>query len=111
MHTSEPSRSPNVQWQAPCIDKAAHAALKGQRPCVLWLTGLPAAGKSTIANVVERRLHGLGRHTYLLHGDNIRHGLNRDLGFSDVALLDADPDLDGVRDDDRYRVLRIRLAG
>jgi bifunctional enzyme CysN/CysC len=81
MHSFEHRRSPNVQWHAPCIDKADHAALMGQRPCVLWLTGLPAAGKSTIANVLERRLHALGRHTYLLDGDNVRHGLNRDLGF------------------------------
>src|SRR3954447_11371000 len=81
MHSFEHRRSPNVQWHAPCIDKADHAALMGQRPCALWLTGLPAAGKSTIANVLERRLHALGRHTYLLDGDNVRHGLNRDLGF------------------------------
>jgi bifunctional enzyme CysN/CysC len=75
-------RSQNVRWQATCVDKAAHAALNGQRPCVLWLTGLSGAGKSTIANIVERKLHDLGRHTYLLDGDNVRHGLNRDLGFT-----------------------------
>jgi bifunctional enzyme CysN/CysC len=75
-------RSQNVRWQATYVDKAAHAALKGQRPCVLWLTGLSGAGKSTIANIVERKLHALGRHTYLLDGDNVRHGLNRDLGFT-----------------------------
>ncbi len=65
------------------VDKAARAALKGQRPCVIWLTGLSAAGKSTIANLLERRLHDMGRHTYLLDGDNLRGGLNFDLGFSD----------------------------
>jgi bifunctional enzyme CysN/CysC len=66
------------------IDKAARARLMGQRPCVVWLTGLPAAGKSTIANLLDRRLHSLGHHTYVLDGDNIRGGLNRDLGFTDA---------------------------
>jgi bifunctional enzyme CysN/CysC len=70
--------------QRTAIDKAARARLKGQRPCVVWFTGLSAAGKSTIANVLERKLHDLGRHTYLLDGDNIRGGLNRDLGFTDA---------------------------
>jgi len=64
------------------VTKAMRAAMKGQRPRLLWLTGLSGAGKSTIANLVERKLHALGRHTYLLDGDNLRHGLNRDLGFS-----------------------------
>jgi bifunctional enzyme CysN/CysC len=75
-------RSDNVHWQALDIDKRAHAAQKGQRPCVLWFTGLSGAGKSTIANLVEKKLHAAGRHTYLLDGDNVRHGLNRDLGFT-----------------------------
>jgi bifunctional enzyme CysN/CysC len=75
-------RSDNVHWQAIDIGKRAHAAQKGQRPCVLWFTGLSGAGKSTIANLVEKKLHALGRHTYLLDGDNVRHGLNRDLGFT-----------------------------
>jgi bifunctional enzyme CysN/CysC len=75
-------RSRNVQFQETGIDKAAHSRQKRQRPCVLWLTGLSGAGKSTVANVVERRLHEIGRHTYLLDGDNIRKGLNKDLGFS-----------------------------
>ncbi len=75
-------RSRNVHFHKTGIDKAAHCRQKHQRPCVLWLTGLSGAGKSTIANVVERRLHELGRHTYLLDGDNIRKGLNKDLGFS-----------------------------
>jgi bifunctional enzyme CysN/CysC len=75
-------RSQTVQRHEATVDKAAHASNKGQRPCVLWLTGLSGAGKSTIANVVERNLHALGRHTYLLDGDNVRKGLNKDLGFS-----------------------------
>ncbi|WP_106400473.1 sulfate adenylyltransferase subunit CysN [Actinocorallia populi] len=75
-------RAQNVHWQALEVDKAARAALKHQRPAVVWFTGLSGAGKSTIANAVERRLHALGHHTYLLDGDNLRHGLNRDLGFT-----------------------------
>jgi bifunctional enzyme CysN/CysC len=76
-------RSANIHWQDLKISKNARAALKAQKPCVLWLTGLSAAGKSTIADVVEQSLHRAGRHTILLDGDNIRHGLNRDLGFTD----------------------------
>jgi bifunctional enzyme CysN/CysC len=76
-------RSENVHWQSIEVDKQAHAALKVQRPCVVWFTGLSGAGKSTIANLVEKRLHALGRHTYLLDGDNVRHGLNKDLGFTE----------------------------
>lgn len=75
-------RAHNVHWQALEIDRAAHAGIKNQRPAILWFTGLSGAGKSTIANLVEKRLHSLGRHTVLLDGDNIRHGLNRDLGFT-----------------------------
>jgi bifunctional enzyme CysN/CysC len=71
-----------VHWQAIEVDKHAHAALKGHRPCIVWLTGLSGAGKSTIANLVEKRLHAAGRHTYLLDGDNVRLGLNKDLGFA-----------------------------
>jgi bifunctional enzyme CysN/CysC len=74
-------RSLNVPWQAVDVDKAARAQLKPHRPCCLWFTGLSGAGKSTIANALERRLHAIGVHTYLLDGDNIRHGLCRDLGF------------------------------
>jgi bifunctional enzyme CysN/CysC len=74
-------RSANVQWQDVEVDRAARASLKHQQPFVVWLTGLPGAGKSAIANVVEQRLLALGRHTYLLDGDNVRHGLNKDLGF------------------------------
>jgi bifunctional enzyme CysN/CysC len=75
-------RADNVHWQALDLGKRAHAAQKGQRPCILWFTGLSGAGKSTIANLVEKKLHAAGRHTYLLDGDNVRHGLNRDLGFT-----------------------------
>ena len=76
-------RASNVVWQDMKVDKAARARATGQQPCVLWLTGLSAAGKSTIADRVERKLRSLGRHTYLLDGDNVRHGLSRDLGFTD----------------------------
>ncbi len=75
-------RAHNIHLQHLDVDKAARAALKGQRPGVLWLTGLSGAGKSTIANRVEKRLHAMGRHTYILDGDNVRHGLNKDLGFT-----------------------------
>ena len=75
-------RAHNIHLQHLDVDQAARAALKGQRPCVVWFTGLSDAGKSTIANLVEKRLHAMGRHTYLLDGDNVRHGLNRDLGFT-----------------------------
>jgi bifunctional enzyme CysN/CysC len=81
-------RSQTVKWQGTGVDKRERARLKEQQPCVLWLTGLSGAGKSTIANLVERRLHGLGRHTYLLDGDNIRKGLNKDLGFTDADRVE-----------------------
>jgi bifunctional enzyme CysN/CysC len=81
-------RADNVHWQAIEIDKNAHAAQKGQRPCVIWFTGLSGSGKSTIANILERKLHNLGRHTYLLDGDNVRHGLNKDLGFTDADRVE-----------------------
>ncbi len=76
-------RAGNVHWQHLDVDKAARARQKGQQPRVLWFTGLSGAGKSTIANLVEKRLHALGYHTFILDGDNVRHGLNRDLGFTD----------------------------
>ena len=76
-------RADNVHWQAIEVNKDAHAAMKGQKPGVVWFTGLSGSGKSTIANIVERKLHQLGRHTYMLDGDNVRHGLNRDLGFTE----------------------------
>ncbi len=75
-------RGSNLHWQALSIDKPARARIKGQTPRCLWFTGLSGSGKSTIANLTERRLHALGYHTYLLDGDNVRHGLNKDLGFT-----------------------------
>jgi bifunctional enzyme CysN/CysC len=81
-------RSENVHWQALDVNKGARAGLNGQKPCVIWLTGLSGAGKSTIANLVEKRLHALGKHTYLLDGDNVRHGLNKDLGFTDADRVE-----------------------
>ena len=76
-------RSQNVHWQTLDVNKQARAAQNGQRPGVIWLTGLSGAGKSTIANLVEKQLHAAGRRTYVLDGDNIRHGLNKDLGFTE----------------------------
>jgi bifunctional enzyme CysN/CysC len=81
-------RATNVQWQELFVDKSARAVIKGQKPCVLWFTGLSGSGKSTIANTLEKRLHALGRHTYMLDGDNVRHGLNKDLGFTDVDRVE-----------------------
>jgi len=81
-------RATNVKWQELSVDKASRAGLKGQKPCVLWFTGLSGSGKSTIANAIEKRLHALGRHTYMLDGDNIRHGLNKDLGFTDADRVE-----------------------
>jgi bifunctional enzyme CysN/CysC len=81
-------RAHNIHVQPVDVDKAARAALKQQRPAVLWFTGLSGAGKSTIANLVDRRLHALGVHAYLLDGDNVRHGLCRDLGFTDADRIE-----------------------
>ncbi len=81
-------RAQNIHWQAVDLSRAARATQKGQRACVLWFTGLSGAGKSTIANLVEKRLFALGRHTTLLDGDNVRHGLNRDLGFTDTDRVE-----------------------
>ena len=75
-------RAHNIHWQHLDVDRAARAAMKGQKSCVLWLTGISGAGKSTSSNLVEKRLHAMGRHTYVLDGDNVRHGLNKDLGFT-----------------------------
>ncbi len=72
----------DIRWQATAIDRAARVSMNSHRPAVIWFTGISAAGKSTISDLVERRLHELGVRTYLLDGDNVRHGLNRDLGFS-----------------------------
>ncbi|WP_235974311.1 adenylyl-sulfate kinase [Luteimonas deserti] len=76
-------RADNIHWQSLDIDRSIRAAMKGQQPRCIWFTGLSGAGKSTIANLVEKALHARGRHTYLLDGDNVRHGLCRDLGFTD----------------------------
>lgn len=81
-------RASNIHWQALDIDKHARADMKHQRPAVLWFTGLSGSGKSTIANVVEKRLFARGRHTYILDGDNVRHGLNHDLGFTDADRVE-----------------------
>ena len=81
-------RSQHLRWQAIDVDRHARAALKHQKPCILWFTGLSGAGKSTIANLVEKRLHVAGKHTYMLDGDNVRHGLNRDLGFTDADRVE-----------------------
>ena len=78
----------NVYWHQLDVDKAARALLNGQKPSVLWFTGLSGAGKSTIANLVEKRLHAMGRHTMILDGDNVRHGLNRDLGFTEADRVE-----------------------
>lgn len=82
------SSSNDLFWRRLSVDKAGRAALKQQRPACLWLTGLSGAGKSTIADLAEKQLHARGRHTYLLDGDNVRHGLNRDLGFSDADRVE-----------------------
>ena len=81
-------RAHNVHWQAIDVTKSKRADLKGQKACCLWLTGLSGSGKSTIANLLEKKLHGLGRHTYILDGDNVRMGLNRDLGFTEADRIE-----------------------
>ena len=81
-------RAQNVHWQATDISREAHSGLKNQTPRVLWFTGLSGSGKSTIANEVEKQLNLMNRHTFLLDGDNIRHGLNKDLGFTDADRVE-----------------------
>ena len=81
-------RAQNVHWQAMDIGREAHANLKNQKPAVLWFTGLSGSGKSTIANLVEKKLHRMNRHTFLLDGDNVRHGLNKDLGFTEADRIE-----------------------
>jgi bifunctional enzyme CysN/CysC len=81
-------RAENVHWQALDVGRDTHSRLKGQRPAVLWFTGLSGAGKSTIANLVEKKLAAMGRHTFLLDGDNVRHGLNKDLGFTEADRIE-----------------------
>jgi bifunctional enzyme CysN/CysC len=81
-------RAHNIHWQDVQVDKAARAEMNLHRPGVVWFTGLSGSGKSTVANVVESKLHAMGVRTYLLDGDNVRHGLNRDLGFTDADRVE-----------------------
>ncbi len=81
-------RATNIHWQAQAVDKLSRSALKGQRPACLWFTGLSGSGKSTIATALEKRLNAMGLHTYTLDGDNVRHGLSRDLGFTDADRVE-----------------------
>jgi len=81
-------RATNVHRQSLTVDRAARQAINGHKPAILWFTGLSGSGKSTIANIVESRLAARGAHTYMLDGDNIRHGLNRDLGFTDTDRVE-----------------------
>jgi adenylylsulfate kinase len=78
----------DIVWHPQHLSKADRAAIKSQRPCILWFTGLSGSGKSTLANAVEAKLYEMGRHTYLLDGDNVRHGLNRDLGFGEADRVE-----------------------
>jgi bifunctional enzyme CysN/CysC len=87
-HRDPSSPSTGVFWETLALDKASRAMLKAQKPVTIWFTGLSAAGKSTIAKAVELELHARGRHTMMLDGDNLRHGLNRDLGFSDADRVE-----------------------
>ena len=81
-------RGTNIHWQPLLIGKAQRAALNKQKPAVIWFTGLSGAGKSTVASLVEQRLHARGHHTMVLDGDNVRHGLNRDLGFTEADRVE-----------------------
>jgi bifunctional enzyme CysN/CysC len=81
-------RAENTHWHVFDVDKETRAAQKNQKPAVLWFTGLSGAGKSTIANILEKKLHALGKHTFLLDGDNVRHGLNHDLGFTEADRVE-----------------------
>ena len=77
-------KASNLHWQAQAVNRALRAAMKAQRPRCIWFTGLSGSGKSTLANLLEKHLHAEGKHTYLLDGDNVRQGLNRDLGFTEA---------------------------
>ena len=88
MVTALRARRADIHWHRLDVDKNARSLLNHQRPAVLWFTGLSGAGKSTVANLVERRLHAQGRHTMILDGDNVRHGLNRDLGFTEADRVE-----------------------
>jgi bifunctional enzyme CysN/CysC len=81
-------RAHNLSWQAFDVNRDLRASMKGQRPAIVWFTGLSGSGKSTVANLVEKRLAAEGRHAYILDGDNVRHGLNKDLGFTDEARVE-----------------------
>jgi bifunctional enzyme CysN/CysC len=81
-------RADNVHWQTETVSRQSRAAIKGHAPKVIWFTGLSGSGKSTIANALESRLNSMGRHTMLLDGDNVRHGLNRDLGFTETDRIE-----------------------
>jgi len=83
MINHELSRSQNIQWQNIEVSSESRACIKNQKACCIWLTGLSGSGKSTIANLLEKKLHALGKHSYILDGDNVRHGLNQDLGFTE----------------------------
>ncbi|MCV2877813.1 sulfate adenylyltransferase subunit CysN [Sedimentimonas flavescens] len=81
-------RAQNIHWQATDLGRDHHAGMKNQKPAVLWMTGLSGSGKSTVANIVEKKLARMNRHTFLLDGDNVRHGLNKDLGFTDADRVE-----------------------